>query len=389
MSLTIVVLVFLWSVFVGVPGVYYLYMKHVASRPWNLEINRDYAPSITILIPTYNEEKSIKLKLKNLSKVKYPREKIQVILVDDCSTDKTLEEAYNFLNLHSGLDIKILEKTERSGKSRGLNLALRYATGEVIVVSDSDCFWSPDILVKALPYLSDPSVGAVTGVEELLNPKQSWVTRTEVAYNNSVHEIRTGESKIHSTIFFQGGFGGYRRDILDEFDCEADDSGTALQVVQKGARALLIPEATYFTTSPSAWKDKILIKMRRAGQLVRIWFKCLGLLLKGQLVLPKRIFLPEMFLYILNPIIFILLIGTTLFLLLENLFALLLFSAGLLSILLKRKSRILLVEFMQDNCVLLVALFAFFSNRRFAIWKTVGSSRYSLSADVLEREGLI
>jgi len=66
MNPLLIVWIFLCSVFVGVPGVYYLYMKRNASRPWNLKIDKDYAPLITILIPAHNEEKSIRLKLENL-----------------------------------------------------------------------------------------------------------------------------------------------------------------------------------------------------------------------------------------------------------------------------------------------------------------------------------
>lgn len=389
MSLIVIIWVFLFFVFLGVPSVYYLYMKHVASWPWKLRMDKDYAPLITILIPVHNEEKLIRLKLENLWKVKYPKEKIQVILVNDCSTDKTLEEVSDFLNCHPSSNIKILNITERGGKSKALNQALKYASGDIIVVSDADCFLSSDILVKALPYLTDSSVGAVTGLEVLLNPGQSWVTQTEITYNKIVHTIRIGESKTHSTIFFQGGFGAYKRAFLNEFDSEADDSGTALNIVQRKARTLLIPEAIYFTTFSSVWKGKIITKVRRASQFIRLWFKCLKLLSKGELALPKKIFLPEAFLYVFNPIIFISLTVTTLFFILEYPVLFVVFSMILLATLLIEKSRILFIEIIQDNCILLSALFASLLNYRFAFWKSVEISRSSLTKDMLERESLV
>ena len=159
-----------------------------------------------------------------------------------------------------------------------------------------------NILVKGLPYLSDPSVGAIAGLEMLLNPNDSWVTNSEVFYNNSVHRVRVGESKIHSTIFFQGGFGAYKRALLKEFDIENDDSGTALEIVQKGFRTLLIPEAIYYTAFPRTWRGKFITKIRRALQLIKIWIRCLKLLLNGKLALPKKIVIPEIFLYIFNPV---------------------------------------------------------------------------------------
>jgi len=364
-------------------------MKRVASRPWNLKVDKDYEPSITILIPAHNEEKLIKLKLENLRKVGYPKEKIQAILINDYSTDKTEEEAFSFLNNNSDLNLRILNMRDRVGKSRALNRALKHATGEIIVVSDADCFWLSNILVKALPYLSDPSVGAVTGIEMLLNPSQSWVTQTEIAYNNTVHKIRIGESKTQSTIFFQGGFGAYKRAFLSEFDSETDDSGTALNVVQKKARTLLIPEAIYYTACPSTWKGKIVTKVRRARQLVRIWVKCLKLLFKGELALSKKVCLPETFLYVFNPVIFMLFIVVTLLILLEQPILFVIFPMILFPIILIKKSRTLFVEFVQDNCILLNALFALISNEGFAAWKSVEESRSYLTRDVLEKESLI
>lgn len=393
MALDLDFLVLMWIilclVFIGIPSVYYLYMKLAAATPWRLKVDKNFTPFITILIPARNEEKSIRFKLDNLLKVKYPREKMEILLINDFSTDKTLEEMSNFLSCHTDLNAKVLNVPEHGGKTKALNYALKYATGDIIVVSDSDCFWSPDILVKALPYLTDKSVGAVTGLEILLNPAHSWVTKTEVAYNDIVHTIRVGESKTHSTIFFQGGFGAYRRDILTEFDPEADDSGSALNIVQKQARTLLIPEAVYFTTFPSAWKDKIAIKVRRAGQLIRIWFKCIRLMLRGELALPKKIFLPEAFLYIFSPIIFLLLIAITLFLTLKYTVFLLPFSAIFVLVLLIEKSRTLLIETVQDNLVLLSALLASMLGKRDAVWKSVDRARRSLNKDTLMKEGLI
>jgi cellulose synthase/poly-beta-1,6-N-acetylglucosamine synthase-like glycosyltransferase len=278
---------------------------------------------------------------------------------------------------------------QRVGKSKALNNALKYSTGEIIIVSDADCFWPSDILERALPYLSDPSVGAITGIETLLNPSTSWVNQTEVAYNTTVHQIRIGESKTQSTIFFQGGFGAYKRALLNEFDSLTDDSGTALNIVQKKSRTLLIPDAVYFTTFPSIWKSKITIKIRRASQLIRIWVKCLKLLFQGELALSKKICLPEIFLYIFNPLIFLLFIGVSFVLLLEHPILSVIFSIILFPIIIIKKSRTFFVEFVQDNFILLIAFFTLISNKNFFAWKSVEESRSSLTRDILEEKNLI
>jgi len=381
----------IWSglllTFAGVPVFYYLYMSHVSSRPWNVKKDEGYRPSVTVLVPVYNEEKIIRFKLENLTKLEYPKDKLQIIVVNDGSTDNTIQEILDFQT--ANLWVNVLDNLEHIGKTACLNSALEHVRTEIVVVSDADCFLPPDILCRALPFLSDSSVGAVTGLEVLMNPRQSWVTETEILYNSIVHIIRIGESKFNSTIFFQGGFGAYKRSLLDKFDVEADDSGTALNIVQKGAKTLLLPEAVYFTTFPSDWKGKVATKLRRAHQLVRIWFRCLKLFLRGKLLLPKRIFIPEAFLYLVNPFIFVFLATATFLVALESLIFLLVLSALLIAVLASRRVRTLVVEGFQDHLVLLGAIFSSILKRKFSLWTTIEVSRSSLTREMLENKGLV
>ena len=363
-------------------------MKRLSYRSWNVKKDEAYLPFVTILVPAYNEEKVIRFKMENLMKLDYPRDKLQIMIVNDGSTDGTLQEISEFQKLMTDIKIEVLDNPERRGKTDSMNLALRKAKGEVVVVSDADCFWQPNIFHKALPFLSDPSIGAVTGLEILLNPAESWVTKTEVFYNDMVHTIRVGESKFYSTIFFQGGFGAYKRFILDQFDAQADDSGTALNIVQKGYRTLLLPEASYFTCFTGVWKGKVTAKRRRAEQLIRIWFRCLRLLVSGKLRLPKRIFLPEAYLYLISPFIFLLLIPTSILVILENPIFLLPFSSFLVATIFIKKLRTLIVEAVQDQLILLGAIFSSIFKHKFFLWNTAASRVY-LTREMLESKGLI
>ena len=385
----VIIWIVLLLMFVGVSSFYYFYMRKFSRKPWNVKRNEEYFPSVTILVPAYNEEKNIRFKLDNLTNLDYPKDKLQIIIVNDGSTDGTLQEVHKFQEWKADVKIEVLDNSQRIGKTKALNMALKHATGEILIVSDADCFLNPDILRKALPFLWDSRVGAITGLEILLNSDESWVTETEIFYNDIVHTTRIGESKFHSTIFFQGGFGAYKRLWLDKFDMEADDSGTALNIVQKGARTLLLPEAIYFTTFPEKWRGKSITKLRRASQLIRIWFKCIKLFKKGKLVLPKRIFIPEAFLYLVNPLIFLFLIPVSILTIIEYPIFLLLFLIFGTTVLLHRKLRILLAEAIQDHLVLLGALFSLTFSRNFSLWSTADASRTCLTREMLETRGLI
>lgn len=364
-------------------------MKSKASKPWKLNINKHFEPSVSILIPMRNEEKTIRFKLENLYKIDYPAEKVQIIAVNDGSTDKTLYNFNEFVDSHSKLNITLLNQQKCEGKSNSLNLALKNATGDVIIVGDADCFWPSNILMKTLPYLSDPKVGAIAGRELLLNPQKTWVAESERFYNNFVHTTRLGESKVHSTLFFQGGFAAYKRAILECFDRETDDSGTALKIVQKGMRTLIVPEGIFHTMFSSNWRNKIIVKIRRANQLQQIWKTCLRLMLQRKLILPKKIAAFEIFLYLFNPIVFLALLVVSPFLVIEYPLLALALLLVLLSSLLVRKSRVIVVEIVQNNLILLVALAQLITKRKMKMWTTIDEPRSLLNREVLHQKNLI
>lgn len=379
----------LLGVFIGVPGVYYFYMRRFSSRPWSLEKDPRYLPSISVIVPMHNEEKIIRLKLENLMHIEYPNNKLQTMIVNDGSDDASMAAVADFLRTNPKMKIEILDNDTRRGKVESLNLALKHAKGEIVIVSDADCFWPRDVFCEALPFLADPSIGAVTGLELLLNPKQTWVTETEILYNDTVHTIRIGESKFHSTIIFQGGFGAYKRSILDHFDSEADDSGTALSIVQKGFRTLLVPEVKYFTMSPKTSRGKAATKLRRASNLERIWFRCLNLFARGKIILPKRIFLPEAYLHIFSPFIFLLLIPISFFAMLENPLPSLLLVGFLVAAVLVRRLRTLTIEVIQNQFFLLGSIFSLTFKQRVGLWTTEEDSREYLKRETLEAKGLV
>lgn len=378
--------VFLGSVSIGVPCAYYIYVRHVSSKPWNLKIDKAFTPRITIIIPAYNESKIICLKLQNLCKIKYPKELVQYILIDDASTDDTLAQVSNFLALHPEMSVVVLKTEKRYGKSKSLNIALKHATGDIVIVSDVDCFWPPDILNKSLPYLADPKVGAISGPKLLLNSKQTWVTRTEAFYLNSMNQVKLGESKLGSTMLFEGGFSAYKRNVLEDFDhfeTGSDDCGTILSIVQK-ARTLLVPEAVFFTTFPIAWKEKIYIKIRRATQLLRILTKYLYLLPKKNLFIPKKIILLNAFFYFVNPIIFGVLNLLTFFLILRYPVFLLILALVFLA----PRINLYFFELIQNYYILFGALLAIAMNRNFLFWQQT-KDRLFLTESLLNSKNLL
>ena len=114
-------------------------MRKNSSKPWNLKTDLSYKPSVSVIVPTYNEGQVIRSKLQNLAELNYPKELIEIIIVDSASSDNTIDELESFRQ-GKDLNLTIIRERERKGKSFALNLALKRAVGEVVVVSDADCF---------------------------------------------------------------------------------------------------------------------------------------------------------------------------------------------------------------------------------------------------------
>ncbi len=361
----------------------------MSKKPWNVKINPQYQPKVAILVPVHNEEKAIHLKLRNLDRIVYPKEKLEVVLANDASTDRTLDEVATFQATNKSLKIRIISSAQHIGKTSCLNQALKSIGSDVIVMSDADCFWPTDILTKAIPFLSDPQVGAVCARELILNPQGSWVTKGEQFFDSTVESIRIGESKIHSTVIFHGGFAVFKRGILDEFDGEVDDSGTALSIIQKDQRTLLLAETGFFTPFPTLWKNKLVIKIRRATQLQHLWAKCLKLMVKGKLRMPKRIAMPEIFLHIFNPLLLLALVAATIVGFVDYPLFFSSFLALVGAALLVKKTRTVLFEVLQNNLILLATLSSFFTRRGFRLWKTVQESRSFITEVALKEKNLL
>jgi cellulose synthase/poly-beta-1,6-N-acetylglucosamine synthase-like glycosyltransferase len=368
----LVVLSFLlFSVFSAIYGIYYAYLKAWTKKPWGLSVDGTFQPKISILIPVHDEEQTIGDKLRNIKSVLYPKENMEVIVTDDASGDDTLQRVEDFMKLNPDINIRVVGQSVREGKSSALNKALPTSVNDVIIVSDADTQWSEDVLRKTLPYMADSTIGALTCGGINRNRGETWATRSEDTYLHFANLFRFGESKLHSTIRFEGGFSAFKRNAFEKFDTEtgADDSGTALEVVQRGYRAIMVPDALFYTVFPNRLSNKLRTKARRATQLTSLWVKCSKLLFKRRLLLPKKIAIPEMLLFILCPVILLALIATTAAAILLSPFSLftliVLIVVGCLLVFARR----IFAEVLIENLVLFYALTSLLRGRRYTSWE--------------------
>jgi len=293
----------------GFPLSYYLYLKRKwLYKPWDIRRDPSYRPRVSIIVPTYNEALLIESKLDDIVRQDYPKDLVEVIVVDSGSTDGTPGTVKKWITSRRGVEVKLIEESVRRGKAQALNKALEVATGEVVVITDADSTWlSRDTLASVLSWFSDPLIGAVTCLKV---PGGESFIGVERSYRDYYNVIRLGESKKFSTPVFHGELAAFRRDLLVKLggfpaDIGADDSHTATLAAISGFRVIAVDNALCTELVPR--RGYHMWRIRRAQHLIQHFAKALGLLSKAPREF-KPILLAEMWLHLFNP--WLLVLGT-------------------------------------------------------------------------------
>jgi len=370
-----VVAVILLTMSFGIPYLYYEVAKRWSRKRWNLLVDNEFIPTVTVIIPTYNEAVAIGDRLRNLAEISYPRDKLQVIVVDSASTDGTSDVAGQYLKaIAFPFPAKILKQEERAGKGNALNFALKHASGEIVATSDADSHWGSGALLSAVRYMADPRVGAVTGKEVITNEDFNFLTKGEALYKKAYDVLRIGESKTHSTLIFDGEFSLYRRSALDKFEDQegSDDCGTVVEIVSRGYRAIFASDARYFDAVPYTLRGRMIVKIRRAQHLILSLLKAVRLKTQNSLPVPGSIVFSNLYLHVVNPITS--LAGLTLAGIFVLRFPFILLGA--LPILFVERLRAAAGLFITGNVALVVALLKCLAGDRQIVWKRIDETRH-------------
>lgn len=172
-------------------------------------------PSLTVVIPAFNEGSQILDTVRSVMASDYLREKLQLICVDDGSKDDTwkwINAAYT--EFDGG--IVIIKQPINMGKRCALMAGFAQATGEVIVTLDSDSEVLPDTLSQLLsPFVADERVGSVAGHVRVLNLNEGFIPKLlEVSFTSAFDFIRAGQSVYGGVFCTPGALSAYRTSVL-------------------------------------------------------------------------------------------------------------------------------------------------------------------------------
>ncbi|WP_339684466.1 cellulose synthase family protein [uncultured Nonlabens sp.] len=188
--------------------------------------NPEEVPYVTIQLPVFNEAYVMERLLDNIALIDYPREKLEIQVLDD-STDETVETTAAHVKrlAATGLDIVHITRTDRSGyKAGALKEGLEVAKGELIAIFDADFLPDTDWLYKTIPYFKDPEIGVVQTRWAHLNRDYSILTQVQ-AFALDAHFTleQVGRNSKGHFINFNGTAGAWRKEtIYDAGNWEGD-----------------------------------------------------------------------------------------------------------------------------------------------------------------------
>ena len=276
--ITIVFLIFfscllIWQ-FVGYPAL----MSIVAflSKPRNKDYK--YQPFVSIVVPAYNEAKTIEKRIDNLFSLDYPKNKYEIIVVESGSTDETYQLVKNLIenNKKTKVTLKLLKESERKGKASAINLAKQHGNGDIILVTDANSTFDKSVLKQMMPHFEDPKIGAVGGRYITSNPGNA-LTSSESFYWDLEYIMRKGESAIDSACTFHGEINAWRRDIINaDTRMLSEDLEMAISIRRKGYKIVYEPSAKVYAPSATTVKDQIKQRKRTSIGTIQCMFKHLG-----------------------------------------------------------------------------------------------------------------
>jgi len=207
-------------------------IARVRSRPVT---RRPIQPEVTFVITAHNEERRLADKLRNTIALDYPRERLEIIVASDCSTDGTDAIARSF-----GDRVRLVRAPERRGKEAAQQLAVDASGGAVLVFSDVATAIAPDAVSSIVANFADPTVGCVSSVDRFVDADGR--TSGEGAYVRYEMFLRMLETRVNSLVGLSGSFFAARRDVCQRWSPDRQsDFSTLLNAIELGYRGVLDP----------------------------------------------------------------------------------------------------------------------------------------------------
>ncbi len=223
-----------------------------------LKHSPDRLPYISVIIPAYNEEDFIGKTIESVLNSCYPRSKLEVIVIDDGSTDNTYLEALRY-------PVKIIRHSRNMGRAEAIKTGIKYASNDIVVTIDADTVIHKYALRYLVLAFTDKAVGAVCGRLVVSRNGSILTCGQYVEYALGYAYTKTLRSHTGWMLIPSGAFSAYRKHLIEDTsisDTVAEDFDLGLHVIRKGYRLRYVREAIAYTDIPCRLSDYMRQRIR-------------------------------------------------------------------------------------------------------------------------------
>jgi len=233
--LTIACFALLFYSYVGFP-VLVSFLATIRPRKWM--VDETYRPTVSIILPAFNEERVIRRCLQSLIGLNYPPEKIEILCGSDGSTDRTNDILKEMS--HEYPFIRTFFFPVQRGKMLTLNDLVAHARHEILLFIDADVTLNPHAILNHVRHYADPSVGGVAGSLQIAGDRNSGAFKSESTFLLIESNLRKKEAEIYSTVGLYGGNYSVRRTLWKPLPSArvSDDFFAVLTIIGSGLRLL-------------------------------------------------------------------------------------------------------------------------------------------------------
>jgi glycosyltransferase involved in cell wall biosynthesis len=225
---------------------------------------RPHEPPVTVVITAYNEERDLAAKLENTLALDYPKDKLEIIVASDCSSDRTDDIARGF----AGRGVRLHRQAERLGKTAAQNAAVELARGEIILFSDATTMYEPDVLRVMTPNFADADVGCAAGRLVYVDPSRTGTGRGARSYwglrdfHQAAGEPRPGRSSALRAVSTPCA----ARPTCPLYHEACSDFIIATKMVEQNLRAVYEPAAVSVETTNERADKELRMRVRVIAQ---------------------------------------------------------------------------------------------------------------------------
>jgi len=239
----------------GYPAIIYLIALFVR----NAYIKKPIEPVVAFLITAYNEEKNIRVKLKSTLELDYPKEKLEIIVASDGSTDKTDDIVKEFADR----GVRLFRVEGRQGKTETQNQAVRVARGEIIIFSDATTVYERLAIRNIVRNYADLRVGAVSGRYKYFDTDKTQIGRGAIAFWDYENFIKTRQTKIWTITGCCGCIYSVSKRLYADLPKHIiSDLVEPLKILEQGYRIVFEPDALAYETTCSRSDDEFRMRVR-------------------------------------------------------------------------------------------------------------------------------